>query len=340
MAINAGVGAHRAWVSVGGVQFPLLEGSVHRTATKKSGSFSGALPLSWAGAESTFAGLGDNQSSIIVETRGRSGTLMTGEIDQVEIDYIAGTIHFSGRDASAKLHATKSTEKWVNKQPHEIVKDVAQRAGLSANVDPQSLAAGRYVEIDYAKLTNGVSLAHVLHKMCDFMGAHWYVSGSKLNVKSTTSSAAPYVVNYSAGPPKVSDALRLQISRNIQAGKPIKVTVDSWHARKAQKFSGDYTVGGNGSTQNYSYNLPGLTQDHAKQHAKARAKDHARHELSLTVELVGDLSIDIAQPLQLTGTHFAQTFKIDSIEDRFGMSGHTMSVSAKSGKKGRPGNDG
>ena len=339
MAVSSGTGAHSATLVVNGQRFTIMTGSRSWEATKKSGSFSCVLPLSQAGVEATFGpGLGDNQASVMVTTRGQTATLITGEIDEVDIDYIQRVVHISGRDASAKLHATKSAEKWVNKKPHEIISDIAGRVGLSPQVDQATLKAGRYVEVDWSKLTDGVSLAHVLHRLSELMGAHWFVQQSNLVVKSTASTGTPYVVNYSfQGGRVVSDVLALSVRRNIQAGKPVSVQVKSWHPRRGELATGSYQIGGNGTSQTYSYHLPMHTKDHCDAHAKSKAKDHARHELSVTAELVGDPSIDGSAPLRLIGTAFAQDFKIDTIEDSFGMSGHTMRISAKSAAQGRSG---
>lgn len=336
MAISSGVGAHYAWATVNGATFALDKGTVSFAAMKKSSTFTAQIPLGLPGVEDVLGpNLGDNTTTISVSTRGQRATLITGEIDDVAFDYIKGTVSISGRDASAKLHTQKSAEKWVNKQPHQIISDIAGRVGLSAEIDALALKAGRLVQIDWAKLTDGVSYAAVIHKLCEFMGAHWWVQAGSLMVKSTASEGTPYVIHYSPGPPKASDALSLTVHRNVQAGKPIKVSVKSWDARKKQASVGQYSIGGNGTTVNYAYHLPGLTQDHVAQHAKAKAKDHVRHELELNAELVGDPTIDPSQALQLIGTAFAQTFTIDTLEHSFGMGGHAMMISAKSAAQGR-----
>ena len=335
MAISSGVGPHFAWVTVNGSKFPVLGGSTSWEATKKTSTFSADIALGYPGVEATLGpSIGDNTATISVSTRGQQADLITGEIDTTSFDYIAGVVKITGRDASAKLHATKSAEKWVNKKPHEIISDLAGRVGLSPQVDQLAMQAGKIIQIDFSKMTDGISYAAVIHKMTEFMGAHWYVQQSKLVVKIGDPSGSGYTINYSPGPPKTSDVLRLQISRNIQAGKPIKVNVKSWHTRKAKSFTGTYTVGGNGSTQTYNYHIPGLTQDHVNQHAKSKAKDHSRHELTLTSDMVGDPAIDPTQPLNLVGTAFAQSFKIDTLSHSFGV-GHTMSVTARGAKKGR-----
>jgi hypothetical protein len=153
-------------------------------------------------------------------------------------------------------------------------------------------------------------------------------------------TGTPYVINYSQNPQTgeiVSDALSLHITRNVQAGKPVQVSVNSWNQHQKKAYTGTFTVGGNGTTQAYAYHLPGFTQDHVNQHAMSKANDHARHEIHVQAELVGDPSITIDQPLQLNGTAFSQMLSIDSITDSFGMRGHTMQISAKSAASGRSG---
>jgi uncharacterized membrane protein YgcG len=345
MAISSGVGPHLAWLTLNGQVFPLEDGSVTRTATRKSGSFSGSFPFlginAVPGAEATLAGLGDNTASVTVQSFGQQTTLITGEVDMVEFDYTTGNAQVSGRDSSAKLHAVKSAEKFVNQTPQQIITTLAGRVGINVNADSFSLLAGRLVQMDWSKVTDGVAYAHVIHKMTELMGAHWFMDQSgTLNIKIGAGSSSPYVINYSENPLTggiVSDALSLRIHRNVQAGKPVSVTVNSWNQHQKKGYVGNFTIGGNGTTQNYAYHLPGFTQDHVNQHAKSKANDHARHEITVEAEVVGDPSITIDQPLQLNGTAFSQMLTIDSLTDSFGMKGHTTHISAKSMAAGRTG---
>ena len=331
MAISSGVGPHFAIAVVNGVQFPIEKGSTHRTATKKSGTFSATIPLYYPGARSLVT-IGDNQTSIIVSTRGQVATLLSGEIDDVEPDYINGTLEISGRDGSAKLHDQKTAEKWVNKQPGDIIQDLASRVGLGVNISqPLQLKMQRLMKDDYTKITDNISYGMTIHKICELMQAHWFIKDGTLNIVSGQASGGGYSINLTVGPDnEIScDALSLKIKRNVQAGKPINVTVKSWHTRDAKTYQGQNQVGGNGTTKNYVYHLPNLTQDHVDQHAKAKSKDHNRHEITVTAECVGDPSIDISQGLTLSGTDLDGTYTIDGIEDSFGMDGHTMTINAK-----------
>jgi phage protein D len=341
MAISSGVRSHRCWVEINGQTFPITTGSASQTATKKSATFSGVIPMGTPGALTLLASLGENDASIFVQSGGAAKALVVGEIDNVDFDYIGGNMTVSGRCKSAKLHQTKSAEKWVNKKNPDIVKDIAGRVGLTADVGESTVDAGKYVNIDWSKLTDGISFATILHKIAEVEGARWWTNGGKLFFKSDSDSATAYPITYSAQNKggsvngKSADFLQLRIRRNVQAGKSVKVDVKSWNTRKKKAFTGTQTIGGAGGTTNYVYHVPGLDQAHADKHAKSKAKEHSRHELTVHVSCVGDPEIDIAQKLRLRGTDFDQDFEMDSIGHSFGLQGHTMSISAKSAKAGR-----
>ena len=253
MAISSGVNPHRAWVTVNGLMFPVSAGSVEQNATRRSSSFSGQIPLGYVGAELFFATLDSNQTTVTVKTSGSQADLVSGEIDNVDFDYIGGVISFHGRCQSAKLHAPKTAEKWINKKPHEIVQDLAGRAGLKVEIDQSSLKAGRFVQIDWSKLTDNISHMTVIHKMAEFMGARWWVDAKgTLHVKSTDNPQGVYTLNYAPGGSKRADFLAMSITRNIQAGKPIKVTVKSFHAGQKKNYVGSFSIGGAGSTVEYA----------------------------------------------------------------------------------------
>jgi hypothetical protein len=328
---------HRAWLTINGEDFPLLSGSASQTKTKKSSTFSATAVLT-PDLEQIVAGLGDNEASVSVLSGGEQKALVTGEIDSARLIYIKGVANFSGRCKSAKLHSTRSAEKWQNKAHTDIVKDIASRIGLSPNLGQfDALKAGRLLQLDWSKLTDGVSYATVLHKAAEILGARWWVDPKgTLHFQPEGSPQGTFTLTYQEiGGDKTANFSELEINRNIQAGKPIKVKVKSFHPGQKKSVAGTYTIGGNGSTVEYGYHLAGHSQDHVDAHAKARCKEIAGHELQLTAQLPGDPSIDVAMALELQGTAFAQTFEMDSISHQFGMRGHTMSISAKSAKKGR-----
>jgi hypothetical protein len=339
MAIIAGAGPHFSWLSVGGATFPIEHGSVEQHKTRKTSTFSAAIPLSYPGAEATLASLGDNDATIIVQTRGVTATLFTGEADTTEFDYVGRVIRITGRDKSAKLHENKTSEKWQNKKGSEIVQDLAGRVGLSVQADGSTLLAGKQLEKDYVRLSDSISFAAVIDKLAQFDGARWWVDqNGTMQYRIGNSPTGTYTLNYT--PPTAgymtADFMVLKIRRNIQAGKTTKVKVKSWHPKKKEVFEYESNVEGNGGPINHSYHIPNLLKDHVQQYAKSRANELTRHELTLHATVAGDPTVNVAMSLQLNGTgYWDQTYEMDTVHHEFGMSGHRTSITARAGKGGR-----
>ena len=333
MAITSGVRAPRAQVSIGGMTIEPITAHASQEATKRSSTMSAMCALDDFGGDQFFGSLSDNSGSIMISGQ----TLCDGEWDHVGIDYDERVVRLSGRDKSAKLHEQKSSEKFKNQKRSEIVQTVAKRNGLTAQVDAGKLLAGKIEQIDWSKLTDGVSDAAILHKLAELEGARWWVKNGMLHFKSK-SSGGGYSVQYQApsgSGPATGNFLRLQISLNLQAAKTLKCEVKSWHSKKKELIQASKSLNGNGGTLTYRYRSPGMEQDHADDLALKKLAEHSRHELTIHVEMVGDPSIDIGMGLQLQGTAFDQSYDMDRIDHTIGPSGHTMSIEARSAKQGR-----
>ena len=80
-----------------------------------------------------------------------------------------------GATSRAQLHAIKSSQVSINQPGSQIVQQLAAQAGLSVQADTSALMAGKYVNIDYARISDSISLAAVIHKLAEFDGARWWV---------------------------------------------------------------------------------------------------------------------------------------------------------------------
>ncbi|MET4483026.1 hypothetical protein ABIB66_007591 [Bradyrhizobium sp. F1.13.3] len=336
MAITTGVGPHAAWLSVNGTAFPIEHGSVSQHAKRKSADFSASLPLSFPGA-ADLAGIADNTATMTVMARGQTSTVFTGEIKRVGVDYIGRTINVYGQDNSSKLHHNKTSEKWQNKLPSDIVQDLIGRVGLSGNVTSSAVMAGKKLEQDFIKLSDNVSFAQVIHKLAELDGARWFVDANgQFHYLPFGSSTGAYSIQINQDTrPISSDCLALRVSRNVEAGKKIEVSCKAWHPKKKQVFAYTATVEGSGGPHSYSYHIPTLEMDHVKKYAQSQAKERARHELTVNATVVGDTAVAAGMALQLTGTEFDQSFEIDAVHHEFGMSGYTTSITARSARAGR-----
>jgi hypothetical protein len=339
MAVTSGAGPHAAWLTVGGAQFPVENGSVEQHSTRKTSTFSCALPMSFPGAEQALAQIEDNTAVITVMTRGVPSTLFTGEADTTEFDLIGRVIRITGRDKSAKLHENKTNEKWQNKKGSEIVEDLGKRAGLTVHTDASGLMAGKKLEQDFVRLSDNVSFAYVIHKLAQVDGARWWVDqNGELQYRINSSAQSTYTLNYHAPDvgPISADFVALRIRHNLQAGKNLNIKVKSWHAREKEVFEYESNVEGKGGTTNHSYHVPNLLNDHVKQYARSRAKELARHEITVHATVPGDPTVNVSMALQLNGTkYWDQTYEMDSVHHQFGMGGHRTSITARSAKTGR-----
>ena len=338
MAITSGVGPHAAWLSLDGGTFAITKGSISQQAKRKTSKFGVSIPMKIPGAADALSWIGDNSASISVKARGETSTIFSGEIKEVTFDYIGRMIHVTGQDKSGQLHQNKTSEKWLNKLPSEIVQDLVGRLGLSANITPSKLPAGKKLEQDFVKLSDNVSYAQIIQKLAEFDGAKWFVDGkgvfNYVPFGSAQGSSYSIYVNQDNDPIS-SDCLSLKVTRNVEAGKTVEVTVKSWHPRQKQVFQKTSTIAGTGGPHIYNFNVPGHLQDHVNQHADSQAKERARHELKVHATVVGDTSISAGMDLKLSGTQFDQSFEIDSVHHEFGMGGYRTSMTARSAKEGR-----
>lgn len=339
MAISNGVGPHSAWLTVDGTKLLLETGSVTQSAISKSARFACSLPLSEPGAYDLLAAnVQKNKATIEVMTRGVTKTLLTGQLDDADFDMIRRTITVTGRDKSAQLHDNKTNDKWINKKTTDIVRELAEKAGIKADVGALSTMAGKMLEQDHVKLSDGVSFSYLINKLAEIDGARWWVDADGtlhyVPYGSTVGNYSIYI-DQSAQPIK-SDCLHLRITRNIQAARKIRVRLQAWHPRKKRVHEYESTIPGIGDELGYTYHIPALQQDQVEKQAKSQAMEKARHELKVRATVVGDPAISAGMGLTLSGTEFFdQTFEMDTVHHDFGMRGHTTHITARSARKGR-----
>lgn len=344
MALASGVAPHRAWLSVNGFLIPCLSGSAEQNGTRRSSTFHATVPLNYPGAAAALAMLGDNSSGVIVENAAGRGVLVMGEIDRTDFRYGQnGTIVASGRCNSIKLHNKKINKKWVNQPTTQVVQDVAGMCGLGCQTSGgQGMIAGKELSAEHAKMADGETGASIITKCAEQDNARWWVDPfNTLHYDIAPIGAGGFSVHYDPGPPERADFFVLAIHRNVQAGKQIKVTIDSWHTKDKRINTGTGRAGGNGGPVEYQYNIPGLKQGEPQQRAQNKANEINRHEITVHVRCVGDPTINVDTGLLVTGTgYFDQVYIIDTIHHQFGMQGYTMQITARNSRGGGGGGGG
>lgn len=338
MPITSGVRVIRAYIRVDGTQVIVEDLTVSLPAERKSATWSATVAVSALPAalnEDYWASQAPTSVDCCVMVDGSETVLLSGVVDSIEVPLGETKISIKGRCKSAMLHQTHSREKWNNKKPEEIITDLASRVGLSADIDSFGYKAGRFAQIDWAELAHGHSYAEVIQKYADLIGARWWVDGSTLRIHAAADPTT-YSVDYQRGTPNTSTAVSISVTRNFQAAKPANVTTQGWDSKLKKVIKSTSTVSGVGQAVQYTHERHNISAEHAKAHAKGKAKEHARNEFSVSVQVAGDVSVNRATTLVLTGNAWAQSFEIDSVTHHISMGGgFTTDISAKGAKTGR-----
>lgn len=336
----------RAVVIVNGTSLTPLNVEVHMSKTQKSDTFHceipfKALPASmdidwWSTATDISV-----QVQIAADTTKGFVQAFDGTVDQVQHDFAQRCIQVQGRDKTAALIDSQSTEKFNNQTPDEVVKIIAGRHGISVDADSVSSKAGKIFQFDYAKLTQRASEWTVIQRLADHFGMVAYATGGKLYFKSYPETLPVLNVTYrnpTAFSPADANFMRLTTVRNLILGRPVKVKVRSWNHKEKKLYENEQDATGAGDPLIYNYQEPSLTGDQVERIAKKRLAENTSHELSFELEMPGDPTVTPRFMMQLSGTDTAydQQHEIKSVEHRIDFSGgYKMTVSAKSKSKRR-----
>jgi hypothetical protein len=338
MATQTGVNPHRAWVSLNGALFPVINGSATVNGTRQSSHWSATIPINYPGAQAAAAGLCDNQSGVIVQSNGKTAPLVIGEADSTTFNYGQnGTIVISGRDNSVRLHNKKWHGKLEDKTTVQVVEMLAGMVGLGVIITGGSgMMYGKKLDQNYVALEEGQSFAAIIAKCAELDNARWFVDvNSVLHYEIDPQPIAGFTVFYQAGPPEKSDAFQISMERNIQAGKTIHVFIKGWHDEEKDSVLAEAVVAGCGTEVQYEFRAPNFIQDQAQKYAQSKANEIARHEITVHAHVIGDPIVTQDSGLGVSGTAFDGTYLIDQIQHTFGMGGHKMTITARSSRGGR-----
>jgi phage protein D len=297
-------------------------------------------PAYWALSEGDQVGISvgfvDATGSVSGKTQ-----LILGQVDDVVYDPIRRSITLTGRDLSAPLIDSKTSEKFVNQTSSQIATALAKRHGLTPNVQATKTKAGTYYDIDNVVLTQEQTEWDLLIFLAQQEGFDAWVSGQTLNFQpSPVSGATPYKLIAPASQGNISSgAVDIQLNRSQTLAKDIIVVVRTWNQQQQKPFKVQYKVSqafksqrAGGLSQIYSYVVPNLTRDQALQLAKAKAEEITQHERILTAHLPGDNALTTRTQIQLigTGTAWDQNYYPDMVTRHISPEGgYTMELRAK-----------
>jgi phage protein D len=276
-------------------------------------------------------------------------SLLYGQVDDITFDPVAGIVEVAGRDLTAGLIDTKTTEKWPNQTSAQIATTLAQRHGLTPVVTATTQKTGKYYEIDHIRMTDQRSEWDLLTWLAHQEQFVVYVKGQTLHFEpQPTTSQTPYVLQWA--PPTADSAApsfngtAITFARNLTLAKDVIVKVRSWNAKNKKGFTKTAQATHNkntvlagaaqptGEAQTYSYVVPGLTPDEALRWAQAKLVEITAHEVRVTATLPADNLLGVTDIIKVlgTGTAFDQTYYPDSITRSMSIEGgYMMTVNAK-----------
>ncbi|OCJ12463.1 hypothetical protein A6U86_05420 [Rhizobium sp. AC27/96] len=337
----------RAFIIANGETLNCISVDVQMSKTHKSDTFHCEIPFGALPADMD-EGWWSEQSDIAVQvqfqTDAISGAVQVfdGKVDKVGHNFDQRILSVQGRDKAAALIDSKSSEKFNNLTPDQIVKQIAGRHGINVDADSLPSKGGKIFQLDYAKLTNDESEWTVITQLADMNGMVAYMTGGILYFKAVDEQLPVLDVVYS--PPTAAsyasgNFMTLKTSRNVILGRPVNVKVQSWNHKEKKAYEyGASEPTGSGEPLNYNYEVPGLTGDQTQRLAEKRLAENTSHELMFDLTMPGDPTVTPRFDMRLsgTGTAYDQQHDITTIEHSMSQSGgYRMTVSAKSKSKKR-----
>ncbi len=344
------VRAPRCWVQIGEAQVPAVKVSVTRKSTRNADTFSAELAITATTAYgfdmAAWADWDPSQDvSILISTafdQSDVTTMVAGKIDLPVIKCSDMMVTITARDKSASLTEKRRNQKFLNQKSSEGATQIAQDNGLNPVVVDSGDFSGKLYTDDTAHLVLNRTDYETMNRFAEREGFRWYVEGDNLYFEPKTSDTTVYPIFYcppgTAAPYAVGNCTELTLSKNSTAARPHNVNASGWHHGKKKLYKATAAASGSGDPVDINLYYNGNTQDQLQKKAAAHLKDRIRHELSIEVQLPGDLAIDPRMQAGLTGTGtiFDQTFDIDTIEFEVGWDdGFDMTVTAKAAKQGR-----
>ena len=293
-------------------------------------------------------------------------SLGVGYVDKVALDLDHGTVALSGRDLSALLIDAPTAELFQNQTASAIVTTIAGRHGLTADVTSTAAVpypgpvlsgasdnrrdrdsySGRFWKVDHTRGTLGhASRAtkewELLVELAREQGFDLYVTGRTLSFHPPADpGASPYLLRYSprtggsASP--ASNAIGLQLHREVMQAKPIEVRVETFHSRIGKAFTGvalsPGAVAGAKANQVHKFIRPNLTQQQADTLAANYLTDISRHERVIRWSEPANMLLTPRSIVRLegTGTGFDQIYYADEVTRTISFErGFRMEPSAK-----------
>ncbi len=305
-----------------------------------------------------LAGYPDNPLNY---TRTDLKSLLTGYVDDMEIDQLRDEIVFAGRDLTAMLIDTKPTVKYsqlgfqtVNGTytelfSSEIATQIAKDVGLKSSVVKTPAITGTLVNTVRKTINDRGTYWDILTALAQLENYSVWVGGQTLHFEprlSVNAGADVYMMKSQAPTAKtnyVANVCTMRFSRNLSVARGVTVTVSSFEQKSGKTVTAtasrahvrNRTTQGIGVTglppANYVRIISNANAAKCQQVANALLADISEKEMNLVADLPADDKLTPQTPIQVIGSGMAfdQIYYPQSIERRYSFDeGYRMTVRA------------
>lgn len=327
----------RAIVKVEGEIVPCAEFEVDSNSFYQANTFRLSLPLSalpparswtfWSEADAVkveiYAGFPDDPEAYTVDDL---DLILVGETDEVDLKPVADEVCLTGRDYTSRFIEETTTEKFANLTAAELVKTLAERRGLKADVTATDRKIGTFLSQDHTLLTTERTEWDLLTYAAQEEGYLLYVEGETVHFHPPPDEKSEaYVLNYSRATEDSgawSNTVTIDFSRSLTLARDVVVAVRSWNQKAKKGFTttaraskAKRTQSRGGTAQTYVATVPNLTEEDAIKEARRRLKEITAHEIRLNAELPADNLIKTNTPIRVEGTdtRFDQVYFVDHL---------------------------
>jgi phage protein D len=272
-------------------------------------------------------------------------SLTYGRVDEIAYDPVARTLRVSGRDLTATLIDTKTTETFQNLTSSQIATQIAKRHGLTPVVTATQKLTGKYCQLDQVRVNQQRSEWDLLTALAGEEQFSVYVKRKELHFEPAPAPTSnPYALKWE--PPSAQNGAYsfngkgIRFHRALTLARGVVVTVTSVSPKTGKTVKVTFpqkaaTVRPGQSkpqAQQYSFTFAHLTYEKALQKAQQLHDDISRHEVKMDATLPADNLLQVSNLISVTGTStvFDQTYYPESITREMDIaSGYSMTVKAK-----------
>ncbi|ASL39342.1 MULTISPECIES: hypothetical protein [Acetobacter] len=265
-------------------------------------------------------------------------TVFQGMVTTVSYEPLIATLDIECRDYLARLLDMRVLDAWMNMTGPEIIKDMASRAGLTADVSIFGSMQGQFRQTEH-KRHSGVSgnrfrsAFDLARYIANSSQADLYVDGTMLVCRPMLSpSSDGAVVHKLAYVDRSSNAAiqagcgNLTLRRDYQIAKGVMVHVLSWDSRQRTKVEWYFGPDGGSARKAsesgnlHSFQFPGLRMDEVQARAEQLYHEIIAHERVISYEAPGIIALEPRQFMSLTGTNstWDGTHAVDAVTTSYG----------------------